>query len=338
MAVPYSRSEAKERAREQWHGACNVTLPSFSQDFTGLDEEAIRNDIRHSAKLGFWGTLVASESGTTPEEYVRFMELAAEAAPEGFKLVAHPSTNTLEEMVPITEAAESFGFEAALPAYPTTFVPKSAADVVEFTREFASRTDLALILFGVMTWGFRSITPQGFPHEAIVELADVDTVVAVKYEASPPGIVTGVADMVKKCGEKIIVECPMEMNAPALMDWFGMQWIGTSGYESFGDRVPRWFKLISEGKWDEAMEIYWSYQALREAKGAVTATTVGANLIHRPMWKYLGWLHGYNGGLLRMPQMRLQPGQMARLRAGAEASGYEIPADDSGFYAGRTAS
>jgi 4-hydroxy-tetrahydrodipicolinate synthase len=147
--------------------------------------------------------------------------------------------------------------------------------------------------------------------------------------------VTGVADVLRRCGEHVIVQCPMEHTAPALIDWFGMQWIGTSGYESFGDRVPRWFKALHDGKWDEGMELYWSYQPAREAKGAWSATWGGSNLIHRVGWKYLGWLHGFNGGLLPMPQMRLHPGQMRGLRAGVVASGYEVPDDDSGFYTGR---
>jgi 4-hydroxy-tetrahydrodipicolinate synthase len=83
MALPYTRSEIKDRARSEWVGACNVTLPSFNEDFSGLDEDGIRHDVQHAARLGYWGTLVASESGTTFEEYLRFLEVAAEAAPEG---------------------------------------------------------------------------------------------------------------------------------------------------------------------------------------------------------------------------------------------------------------
>ena len=60
----------------------------------------------------------------------------------------------------------------------------------------------------------------------------------------------------------------------------------------------------------------------REAKGAFHASFNGANLIHRPGWKYLSWLHGFNGGLLRMPQMRLNPNQMRQLRMGLANSGF----------------
>lgn len=334
MPLPYRRNEIKDRVR-QWHGMCNVTLPSFSPDFQRLNEGAIRHDIELAAKMGFWGTLVASECGTTPEEYIRFMEVAADAAPKDFKLVSHLSFSTREETLRAADAASALGLEAGLLAYPPEFVPKAPSDVVAWTRDISEHSDLALILFAVVTWGYRSMSPQSFPHEAIVEMAKLETAAAVKYEANPPGIVAGLADVLRKCGDQVLVQCPMEHTAPALIEWFGMQWMGTSGYEAFGDRVPRWFRLLHEGKWDEGMDLYWSYQPAREAKGSWSASWGGSNLIHRVGWKYLGWLQGYNGGLLRMPQMRLHPGQMKMLRAGVEASGYSVPTDDSGFVAGR---
>ncbi|MHB1554076.1 MAG: dihydrodipicolinate synthase family protein [Acidimicrobiales bacterium] len=335
MPAAYRRAEIKERSRAQWHGACNVTLPSFTSDFQGLNDEAIRHDVALAAKMGFWGTLIASECGTTVDEYIHFMEVAADAAPPDLKLVAHLSFANTEEALRVADAAYALGLEAGLLAYPPDFVPKAPSDIVDWTRHVTESTDLAMIVFAVVTWGFRSLSPASFPHEAIAEMAGFETVAAVKYEANPPGIVTGVADLLRRCGDKAIVQCPMEHTAPALVEWFGMQWIGTSGYESFGDRVPRWFKLLHEGKWDEGMELYWSYQPAREAKGAWTQTWGGSNLIHRVGWKYLGWLQGFNGGLLRMPQMRLHPGQMRALRAGVEASGYSVPSDDSAFYEGR---
>ncbi|MHB1504878.1 MAG: dihydrodipicolinate synthase family protein [Acidimicrobiales bacterium] len=335
MTLPYQRHEIKDRARAEWRGACNVTLPSFTADFSGLNEAAIRHDVKLAAEMGFWGTLVASECGTTVDEYIRFMEVATDTVDDSFKLVAHLSFSTTEETLRVADAARALGLEAGLLAYPPNLVPKAPSDVVDWTREIADHSDLALILFSVVTWGFRSMSPASFPHDALVEMADLETAAAIKYEANPPGIVTGVADILRRCGDRILVQCPMEHTVPALVEWFGMQWIGTSGYESFGNRVPSWFRLLHEGKWDEAMELYWSYQPAREAKGAWSQSWAGSNLIHRVGWKYLGWLQGYNGGLLRMPQMRLHASQMKMLRAGIEASGFPVPSDDSGFYDGR---
>jgi dihydrodipicolinate synthase/N-acetylneuraminate lyase len=335
VSLPYTRAEVKDRARTEWRGLCNVTLPSFTADFSALNADAIAHDVRHAARQGFWGTLVASESGTTPDEYNRFMEIAADAAPDGFRLVAHLSFSTVEEELVAAKAAEALGFEAALLSYPPGFRPGSAADIVEHTRYVSERTDLALIMFAVMTWGFSPLHASGFPPEAIEQIADIDTAAALKYEAGGPASISAFADIHRRVGDKLIVENPMEQHLPALVDRFGVPWFGTSAYESFGDRVPRVYELATAGKWDEAMDVFWSYQPARAAKGQFHATFSGAGIIHRVGWKYLGWLQGYNGGLLRMPQMRLNPGQMKALRAGLAASGFDLPADDADFYVGR---
>jgi dihydrodipicolinate synthase/N-acetylneuraminate lyase len=335
MALPYKRNEVKERVRTTWKGACNVTLPSFTLSFDALNEKAIAHDIRRGAEMGFWGTLVASESGTTFREYCQFMEIAAAAAPKGFALITHLSFDTQEETLEASRLAEKLGFEGALTSYPPSFRPKSATDIVAYTKELADATDLALILFGVPTWGFKPLHPSAFPPEALVAMARFPTAASIKYEANPPGMISGLADILRRCSKDVIIQCPLEHYAPGLVEWYGMPFMGTSAYDSFGDRVPKWFRMLHEGKWDEAMKVYWSYQPAREAKGAFHASFAGANLIHRVGWKYVSWLHGYSGGLLRMPQMRLAPHQMRQLRTGVASSGYDVPADDDEFYRGR---
>jgi 4-hydroxy-tetrahydrodipicolinate synthase len=337
MALAYTRGEIKDRARSEWEGGCNVTLPSFTEDFSALNEAAIRHDVQHAAKLGYWGTLVASESGTTFEEYKQFLEIAADAAPDGFKIVAHLSFDTHEQVVEAAKAAEAVGAEAGLLSYEPSFRPKTSADVVAHTKAVSEKTDLALIAFAVPTWGFKPLHPQGFPLDAIEEIAKLETVAAVKFECGGAAAMSAFAHAHERASKYALVQNPMEPQVPIQARQFGVRWWGTSGYEAFGDRVPKMMKLLNEGSYEEAMEVFWSYHPGREAKGAFHATFSGANLIHRNGWKYLGWLQGFNGGLLRMPQMRLLPGQMKSLRAGLEASGFDLPADDSGFYRGRHA-
>ncbi|HEY4279741.1 MAG TPA: dihydrodipicolinate synthase family protein [Conexibacter sp.] len=337
MALPYRRAEVKERARAEWVGACNVTLPSFTEDFRGLNEAGIRHDVELAAQYGYWGTLVASESGTTTEEYKRFLEVTAEAAPEGFKLVAHLSFSTVEEAIEVARVAEGVGAEAALLSYPPSFRPKSSAEIVEHTRYVAEQTDIALILFGVATWGFKPLHPAGFPMDALLEISKLETAAALKYEGGGPALFSAFDEVHDLCHEHLIVENPMEQHIPGLVANYGIRWFGTSGYEAFGPRVPQVLEAALAGDRARTSELFWSYHAGREAKGQFHATFAGAHLIHRVGWKYLGWLQGFNGGLLRMPQMRLQPGQMRALRGGLAASGFELPADDAEFYTGRRA-
>ena len=286
--------------------------------------------------MGTGGHWSASESGTTLDEYIRFLEVAADAAPNGFRIVAHLSFSTVEEELSAAQAAEAVGAEAALLAYPPSFRPRSSSEIIEHTRYVADRTDIALILFGVTTWGFKPLHPAGFPIEALEEMARLPTAAALKYEGGGAAVFSAFDEAYRRCSAHLIVENPMEMHIPALVNKYGVQWFGTSGYEAAGDRPPRVFASARAGRMDEAMEIFWSYHPAREAKGQFHASFPGAGLIHRTGWKYLGWLQGFNGGLLRMPQMRLNPGQMKALRAGLAASGFELPEDDTDFYKGRS--
>ena len=43
MALGYRRGEIKERVRAEWRGACNVTLPSFTSDFSPCSKMRIRS-------------------------------------------------------------------------------------------------------------------------------------------------------------------------------------------------------------------------------------------------------------------------------------------------------
>ena len=67
--VSYSRREAREWARANMHGLCNVVVPSYTQDLRRLSEKGIRHDVRKEIEYGFWGTLLVSEVAITVHEY-----------------------------------------------------------------------------------------------------------------------------------------------------------------------------------------------------------------------------------------------------------------------------
>lgn len=335
MALPYRRVEAKDWARQDFRGVCNVLMPTFSSDLKRLNEKAIRHDLRRCVELGFWGTLLVSECGTTHEEMKRFMEIAVDERPKGFRLVLHGAFDTVEDVIAMCNHAADLGIEAVLLAYPLTFFPRDSRELVAYTRAVSEGTDLAIILFAVGHWGFRRLHPSQFPPEALEEMADIDTVVALKYECGHPGT-GGMVQIQRKLGKKLVVADPMEPNCPAWIANYGMQWMGTSNYEYMGDRVPRFFNLMQEGRWDEAFEIYWAMQPAREAKQALHATLSGAGLIPRLTWKYMAWLNGFNGGPVRMPHMRINGAQMRMLRDGAQRAGLEVTTDpDEAFFVGR---
>ncbi|KAA9159049.1 dihydrodipicolinate synthase family protein [Amycolatopsis acidicola] len=332
----YTKEESKDWAREKMRGVCNVLMPSFSNDLSKLNEEAIRHDVRKCKEYGFWGTLAVSECGTTMEEYLRFVEIAKDEGGEDFHLVVHGSFDTMEETIKAGKAGAAAGASLLLMSYPPTFYPTSEREVYDYSTKVMDEVPLATVLFSVGHWNFARLHPAELSPRLVAELADHPRAVALKCEG---GLGNGAhADVLRLCGDKLLISDPREATAPGHVQWFGMQWMGTSVFQYYGDAVPKYFDLMHQGKWDEAMEIYWRLQPARTARQADTASYSGAHFIHRQSWKYMEWLAGFNGGRLRMPTMRLNDGATRRLAEGAVRAGIidEAPAPGlNEFFLGR---
>jgi dihydrodipicolinate synthase/N-acetylneuraminate lyase len=335
MSLPYSRRDAKDWARAHMRGVCNVVMPTFTGDLRRLNLEAIGHDLRRSGELGFWGSLLASECGATHDEMKAFIRFAEDQAPKGHHLVLHGSFDTRDDIIEMCRYAQDHGCVAVLLSFPLTFYPQTSDDIVAYVEAVSRGTDLGIIVFAIGFWGFRRLHPSAFPPDALVKIARLDTAIALKYECGHPGT-GGMVEVQKLLGRDMVITDPFEHNSPAWVDSYGMQWMGTSYYNYFSDRVPRYFRLMQEGRWPEAMEIYWALQPAREAFQTLRSTLMGAGLVHRLAWKYMDWLNGFNGGPIRMPHMRLNGHQMRLLRDGAVRSGLDITQDDDAhFFVGR---
>lgn len=332
----YSKAESKEWARENMRGVCNVVMPTFSSDLKKLNEAAIRHDVRRSRELGFWGSLAVSECGTTLDEYVRFVEVAADEGGDDFHIVAHGSFDTLEDTIRAGQASAAAGADALLLSYAPTFYPTSDQDVYDYSVAVLDAVPLATVLFAVHLWGYQRLHPSELSPTLVARLADHPRAVALKCEGGGTGNGSH-ADALRLCGDKLLISDPRESTSPGHIQWFGMQWMGTSNFQYFGDAVPRYFQLMHEDRWEEAMEIYWRIHPARTARQAFGQTLAGAHFIHRTSWKYMEWLVGFNGGPLRMPTMRLTDSAAKALTDAAIRSGVieAAPGNMADFYRGR---
>src|SRR3546814_3816557 len=125
------KSEARELAWENLEGVANVVIPTFTGELKGLNEAAIRHDIRHDIKLGFAGTLLVSEVALTLEEYGQYCAWAGDEAKGDLTLIYHASFNTLEETVAGARLAERAGAELALLSYPANFYAETPQEIYE---------------------------------------------------------------------------------------------------------------------------------------------------------------------------------------------------------------
>jgi 4-hydroxy-tetrahydrodipicolinate synthase len=332
----YKKTEAREWARTTMHGVANVVIPTFTQDLSGLNEKAIRFDIRKEIEYGFWGTLLVAETATTPEEYLQFARWAADEAGGRLHLIHHASFNTLEQNIQVARAASEIGSELILLSYPANFYAETRDDIYRYTKAFADAVDIGIILFPVPLWGFERIHPSGIDLSLIRHLVDdVPNIVAVKAEGGMP-TVAGFVETYKALADRVLVTFPLEADALPMAGLVNMQFMGTSNYEYFGPTIPRIFATIRDGNFEKAMEIYWQIHPARMANMSAMAMMIGANFLHRMLWKYQGWLSGFNGGPLRQPTMRLTDRQMKPLRAALREAGLNPTGDsDKAFFVGR---
>lgn len=331
----YTRAEAKSWARESFHGACNVIIPSYTSDLDSLNEAAIRHDVRRNIELGFWGALLVSEAGTTLDEMRTFMEIALDEAAGRHRFLLHGVFDTAQDIVAMANDALAMGVDGMLLGHPNSFYPTSAAQLEQYTVDICGATDLAVVLFVVEHSNLRRLDVRGFPPDVLDRLTEVDTVVAVKYEVGRQQTTNTYETFRRLADADVLVSDPMEFTAPMWVDLFGMQWMGTSNYEYYGSYVPRLLELLHTGKWEDAMDEYWSIQPARNARSK-TMSSGGANLVHRYLWKFQAWLNGYNGGPIRQPAMKLSENQMRISADGVRKAGIANAEEPfAHFYLGR---
>jgi 4-hydroxy-tetrahydrodipicolinate synthase len=332
----YQRHEAREWAHAHLKGVANVVIPSFTADLKGLNEQGIRHDIRHEIALGFSGTLLVSEVAMSLAEYEQFFQWSNDEAQGRLQLIHHASFNTLEENIEAAKIAERQGAALILLSYPANFYAATSQDIYDYTKAFCDATRLGVMLFQVPHWGFDRVHPSDIDAALIRRLLDdCPNICALKAEGGMPSIM-GWVEAYRLFSKEVVVTMPLEQFALALGQLVPIQFIGTSDTEYYGGMIPRIFKLMQEHKYDEATALYWQINPARKARAAANAYSAQAQFLNRMLWKYEGWLNGFNGGPLRQPTMRINEGTMNSLRQALVKSGItptDLPNGD--FFTGR---
>lgn len=332
MAI--KKSELKEWAKENMVGVENCLFPSFSPDLSELDEEGIRWDVQQSIEHGFFSTLCAAETGLTFEEAKRFVEIVADEA--GGKILVSVTLlfDSFEQNREMLRHAEEVGCHAILFGYPANWYPKSGEEIYQITKEMCDSTNLAIVLYPTPHYNFQRLHNSGFPLDALTRMADIENVVAIKV--GEPGLI---AACERRFGDKILVSCPVERWLPLMVLGFGQQWIGAGCYEVFQSPekpyLVDYFRLLREGKLDEAMEIYWMLTPARVIFEQQFMPTAMLGTYNWTQQKYYQWCVGGNGGLTRQPSMKIHQHEMEATKVGFRMIGIDPGEPDEEFYVGR---
>jgi len=335
----YGKGEAREWAKEHLRGVAGCVAPTVTADYSKLNLEAIRHDVRKEKEDGFAGILLVGESGATDAEMRQFIDVAVEEANGELLTILQAAEPTLAANVDLVQYGERAGVDVVLPSFPTGFYPVTEQEVYDYYTALAGSTSLGMFVFAIHLWNFGRLHPSTFSPALIRRLVDdCPNVVAIKNEIGSPGV-AGLSQVFELFNDEVVVTDPFEMNAPAWVKTYGMQFLGTSNYEYAGSVVPRMFDLLhSADDYDEAMDLYWKVQPARQANMKLIGTAVaGTAVVPRMLWKYQGWVNGYNGGPIRSALSgRLSDEQMRSFRASAVACGLGADEEpDAAFFVGR---
>ena len=330
----YSKNEARAWAREKLLGVANVTIPTMTSDFKSLNEKAIRHDVETAIGHGFIGSLACSEVAMSLEEYGQFCRFMVDQASGRMLTIHHAAFNTLEDNIEAVKVAEQAGAEFVLLCYPPYFYPESLEDVYDYTRAFCDATDLAVMLFPVPTWGFGRLHPADIPVPILRRLIDdCPNIVAIKAEGGFPNFMAQV-EVHREFHEEVVISSPIEFDLIPLGQLMPIPFSGTNYSSYMGDWLPKVHALLQAGLYDEATQEWYRIDKARKA--VLEVGFGGQGLLNRMLWKYHGWLQGYNGGPLRGPTARVYKKDMEKLRRGLELSGLNPTSDpDEAFFIGR---
>jgi len=337
------RKHRKEWAKEHFKGFENVLMPSFSLDLKTLDEEGIRLDVRKSIEHGFFSTMVAGVS-TTLEENKRFIDIAvdeAKGSQMSVAISASRSGNEAESMK-LIQHAEKVGVQHFLLNLPNE---GSQEDLYKYGLKYSEATNMGIYLWMATPHNFKRFSPAKIPYETFDKLADLPNIVALKV--GDPDAAT-LFEVFERYNSRMLIGALWLPIMPMAIRLYGMQWSGAWTVEALQSPekpyATDFFRLMSAGKYDEGMKLYWRY--LVPGFGAMMARAGPLMASGGKPWEHLKlnqFATGGNGGRMRPdPKFPNLPPVTAQDIKGFKnlLRTIDIKPDDApdeAFYVGRTA-
>ena len=175
----YRKHEAQDWAWQTLKGQWTTLVTPFTPD-NQVDTAGMRHNVRHVRSLGVRGGGCTWNMGEfwslTEAERRLVMDTVADEAAGRWLTGAHVTHTSLRESISLAHHAQDRGFDLLIIA-PSYMVTKTEDQVVDFVRQVADSTDLAMMFYNSPQFGI-TISPQGLKR-----LCAIPNVVGVK-EAS----------------------------------------------------------------------------------------------------------------------------------------------------------
>ncbi|EKF18178.1 dihydrodipicolinate synthase family protein [Nitratireductor pacificus] len=315
----YDRKSAKSHARETMQGIWAAALMPFTPSLE-LDEEGFRRNIDHWIEdLGIDGFFIAGKQGEffsmSVDERKRCFDLAIDACAGRAQTIMSCSDQNMDVVIDLARHAQKAGADYIVVHAPVLHFFKAQDEtLLNYYRMIADKVDIGMALWSHPDSGYL-MSP-----ELCNRLADIETVVAIKYSVPRPMY----AELTRLAGDRIIVSTASEeewLDNVLELGW-RLYLCSSPPYllqTKHDRRMREYTDLAFAGRGDEARAIRDSLDPVRNALRSTRPTEKPH--AHQKYWQDL---LGQTGGAVRAPLLDLSEDEKARTRAAFEACGLQL--------------
>jgi 4-hydroxy-tetrahydrodipicolinate synthase len=314
--MKYDRKTAKTHAFAQMRGIWAAALMPFRDDLS-IDEDGFRANIDHwITDLGIDGFFIAGKQGEfyamSVDERKRCFDLAVSACAGRAQTIMSCSDQNMDVVIDLARHAQSCGADYIVVHAPILHFTKAQDDtLLRYYETIASKVDIGIALWSHPDSGYL-MTPR-----LCNRLADLDTVVAIKYSVPRPMY----AELTRLAGDRIIVSTASEEEWLENITELGWRLYLCSSppylIQTARDRRMRAYTDAAfAGRLDEAQSLRDGLDPVRQA----LRDTRPAEKPHAHQ-KYWQTLLGQTGGRTRPPMLELTDREKARTREAFDMCG-----------------
>ncbi|MEO1245726.1 MAG: dihydrodipicolinate synthase family protein [Pseudomonadota bacterium] len=317
--MKYSRTDAKDYARENMRGIWAAALNPFTTD-GAVNEAGLRANIRHWVDdLDIQGLFIAGKQGEffsmSLDERKRNFELAVEETGDKAQTIMSCSDQNFDTVVELARYAENVGADYIVVHAPMLhFVSDQDDTVYNYYEQICKQVNI-----GVAMW---SHPDSGYlmSPELCARVAGIPNIVAIKYSVPRPMYV----QLTGLIGDKIQVSTASEEDWLENIEELGWQLYLCSSppylLQSKRDRrMHEYTQLAFKGEFDKARAVRDSLDPVR---AALKDTRPGGKpQAHQKYWQEL---LGQAGGPVRAPLLQLTDEEKEATRLAFGACGLKI--------------
>lgn len=317
--MKYDRASAKTHSRRTMRGVWAAANTPFRAD-GAIDEAGFRANMDHWIDgLGIDGFFVAGKQGEffsmSVEERKRMFSLAVDAAGDRAQTIMSCSDQNMDVVIDLARHAQACGADYIVVHAPILHFQKAQDEtLIRYYETIASKVDIGMALWSHPDSGYL-MSP-----ELCTRLADIETVVAIKYSVPRPMY----KKLTEMAGDRIIVSTASEeewLDNILELNW-QLYLCSSPPYtmQTAADRRIRDYSdLAFAGKAEEARAVSASLQPVRDAfKRSRPDEKPHA---HQKYWQEL---LGQVGGPVRAPLLELSDAEKRATREAFESCGLKL--------------